>query len=343
MMKYNPMYRLFIRIKMTTYVALLATCAVFSQTEKNGLFSGVTAKPYLTAYTHMRTGRTGIHHRDTLFFKQEKVIFGVNVGLNKYWTAQVGIDLINMKTPYLKPAVINYAKNRWKVDIGIFYLSQLEESLMRFWNNRFIWQVAIDKWMHDPTADLGARVTYRWNDYLTTDVSIVSGAGYQHLTDEFHPMPAFRFTLSPVKMLKILGYVSTQRNEDVTRNSFSGFVHMEPNNTWKLTGEYHYKSNYNFAQGMQLYEPGMHLHVASVYATYNFTSWWSMVGRYDMIWSQMNGESGNRPEDGQAWLTGWIFRCAPSVRLSVDYCNKRPSVGTVGKEDWLYVCMEFKY
>ncbi|MDR1673434.1 MAG: porin [Bacteroidales bacterium] len=337
------MYKLFMRIKMAAVVAVVATCAAFSQTGKNGLFSGVTAKPYLMSYTHMRTGVTGVHRRDTLFFKQEKVIFGVNVKLNEYWSAQVGVDLINMRTPYLKPAMINYAKNRWKVDIGIFYLSHLEESLIRFWNNRFIWQVAADKWMHDPTADLGVRATYRWNDYLTTDVSIFSGTGYQHLTDEFHPMPTFRFILSPVKMLKLGGYASVQKNENITRHSFSGFVHLQPDNTWKLTGEYHYKNNYNYAQGRQLYVQDMRLHVASVYATYNFTSWWSMVGRYDVIRSEINGKSGNRPEDGQAWLTGWIFRCTPSLRLSVDYCNKRPSLASIGKEDWLYVCMEFKY
>ncbi len=291
-------------------------------------------KPYLHSFTQMRTDL----RRDTILFKQEKVIFGVNITLNKYWSARVGVDLIGMNKPYLKPTVLTYQKERWKVDAGIFFTSQMDLALSKFWDNRFIERVPADRFVRDPTADLGLRVTYQWSDFIATDLSLVSGNGYQHLGAATHPKPAFRVILSPGELVCFGGYASMQK-VDITETTVNGFFHLQMENKFKMTGEYHYKSNFHFVRKQQQ-------NVASLYSTYSFLPWLGVVGQYDIVWSD-NMDSFNTAwnifNDGKALIVGLIFRCFPTVRLSVDYLNWRPSARHIQKEDWLYVCLEFKY
>lgn len=299
--------------------------------EPGSFWSEIRIKPYLSSFTQMRVDL----HNDTVLFRQEKVIFGINIRLNENWNARIGIDLINMNRPYLKPTSLTWQKDRWTVDAGIFTPSQMDMASSFFWNNRFIERVAADKWVRDPTADLGLRVAYRWNDFLTTDVSLVSGNGYQRLTEKYHPMPAFRFVLSPLKPLKLSGYVATHKSDDVYTTSYSGFIHFEEER-WKITGEYFHKTNFRFEEDMKL-------NVTSFYSTVHLTSWLSILARYDLIRSHKTGSFDRNPDDGEMFIGGAIFRCFPSVRLSLNYCNRRPDYEEINKEDWLYVCVEFKY
>lgn len=291
-------------------------------------------RPYLMSYTQMRADL----RRDTVMFKQEKVIFGMNINLNERWSARVGIDLIGMKDPALKPAALTYQKDRWKIDAGIFVPSGLDLAMSEFWANRFIERVAADVYLLDPTADLGVRVAYRWNEFLSTDFSLVTGNGYQHLKVDKHPMPAFRILLAPVKQLTLGGYIS-MRKIDVIETGVNGFAHLQIENKWKMTGEYHHKANYHFKEGQQI-------DVVSFYSTCFLSSWLSVLGRYDVVWSNKTGASGEAwhvQGDGQALIGGVTFQCFPSVRLSVDYWNWRSAARLAAKEDRLYVCIEFKY
>jgi hypothetical protein len=186
---------------------------------------------------------------------------------------------------------------------------------------------------------LGLRVAYRWNSFITTDISVVSGNGYQRLTEKYHPKPAFRVILTPFKPLQLGGYISARKEGDVTETGFNCFAHLQKNDRWKITGEYHHKANCRFAEGQKM-------NVASVYSTYKLLTWMSLMGRFDFVKSNKahpSGESWNVLNDGNAFMGGLIFQCFPSVRLSIDYWNKRPPVKHIDREDWLYICVEFKY
>jgi len=293
------------------------------------------AKPFLNSYTQ---GRVDLN-RDTLIYKQEKVIFGLEVKLNQNWTARVGVDLIRMTTLYLKPTVLTFKKDRWTVDGGIFFTSEIDRTMHQFWANRFIERIAPDRWMFSSTADLGVRVAYRWNEFITADISLVSGNGYQKLTEKYHPKPALRVILTPVQPLQLGGYISARKEKNVTETGFNFFAHLQTGDQWKITGEYLQKINCRFAEKHKM-------DVVSFYGTYKPLPWMGLVGRYDFIKSNRvypSGESWNVQADGHAFIGGLIFQCFPSMRLSINYWNKRPPVKRIDREDWLYICVEFKY
>jgi len=320
-----------IRVYLLTIFLHLPLLACFAEETGRNF---IVAKPFLYSFTQMRADL----RKDTIIFKQEKVIFGLGVQLNKYWSARIGIDLINMNKPYLKPTVLTYRKDNWTVDAGIFFTSEMDKPFLQFWNNRFIDPVPADKWLYSPIADLGLRATYRWNDLITTDVSIVSGNGYQRLTEKYHPKPAIRVTLTPFQLLTLGGYISA-RKEDISETTLNCFAHLQMDNKWKVTGEYHHKSNCRFAEGRRV-------DVMSVYGAYNLLSWLGLMGRYDYIRSnreEPTGEKWNLQKDGHAFIGGLIFQCFPAIRLSIDYRNKRPAVRSIEKENWMYICLEFKY
>ena len=314
---------------------------VFLNLSLSACFAGETnpvcviVKPYLHSFTHARVDL----RRDTVIYKQEKVIFGLDIKMNENWLAKVGVDLIDMNKPYLKPTVLTFRKNRWTLDGGIFYTSELDKAMSQFWGNRFIDRVAVDKWMLLYSADLGVRATYRWSDFVITDVSIVSGNGYQHLRERYHPKPAFRAIITPFRSFQLGGYIAARKGEGVVETTFSSFAHLQMGDKWKATGEYHRQTDCRLANGHTL-------DVMSVYGTYYLMSWMGVMGRYDLIRSnkvEPSGENWNVSNDGQAFIGGLIFRCFPTVRVSVNYWNKRPSTRQKNKEDWLYLCLEFRY
>ena len=296
----------------------------------------VTVKPNIHSFTQ---GRADLR-RDTIIYRQEKLIVSLNIKMSENWSANVGFDYnFSKNIPYLKPAFLTFRKDRWTVDAGIFATSELDKAMSSFWGNRFIDRVAVDKWMRVSSADLGARVTYRWNDFITTDVSLSSGNGYQQLREKYHPKPTFRAIITPIRPLQLGGLIAVRKENDIVETSFSGFAHFQPSDKWKATGEYHRQADSRFVEGQRL-------DIASVYGTYYLTTWMSMMGRYDFIKSnRMNAsdENWNVQEDGQAIICGLIFRCLPTVRISVNYWNKRPSIKRIDKEDWVYFCLEFKY
>ena len=319
------------RLRLFIILLYLPLQVCFSQ-EKD--VSGIVAKPYIQSYTQ---GRIDLH-RDTIVYKQEKVIFGVDFKFNENWSAHVGFDLIGMNRPYLKPTAITFKKDGWTIDGGIFVPSEMDLTL-QFWGNRFIDRGAADKWLVGPTADLGLRVAYRWNDFISTDLSVVSGNGYQRLLEKYHPRYAFRSVITPFQSLKLGGYIAAREAEQVTETTFNGFAHLQANSKWKATGEYHLQTNSQFAEGRRL-------NIVSVYSTYTLLSWMSLMGRFDFLKSNKVGdsdESWNVRSDGHAFMGGLIFRCFPTVRVSVNYWNKHSSVKHIAGEDWLYVCLEFKY
>ena len=319
------------RFRLLSFFVILPFLICFAEETKP---AQTTAKPFLLSYTQARVDLG----RDTIIYKQEKVIFGIDLKMNENWSARVGIDLINMNKPYLKPTVLIYQKEQWTIEGGIFHTSEMDFSLSQFWGNRFIDRVAADKWIA-PSADLGARVTYRWNDFITTDVSLVSGNGYQLLLEKYHPKPAVRVVLTPLNTLKLGAYIATRHNKNFIETTFSGFAHMQIDGKWKATGEYFHQTNSRLTQGQKL-------NVASFYGTYRLLPWMELLGRYDFVKSnklEASNESWHVIQDGQAIIGGLIFRCFPSMRIAVNYWNKRPPVKRIKKEDWLYFCLEFKY
>jgi len=296
----------------------------------------VTVKPYIQSYTQ---GRIDLR-RDTVIYKQEKVIFGLNIKINEIWSASVGFDYSFSKNiPYLKPASLTYRKDRWTMDAGIFYVSELDKSMSQFWSNRFIERVAIDKWMLLYSADLGVRATYRWNDFITTDVSFLSGNGYMQLREKYHPRPSFRAIITPLRPLQLGGLIAVRKGEGFVETTFSSFAHLQMGNKWKVTGEYFRQTNSRLVEGQRM-------DLLSVYGTYYLTAWMGMMGRYDFINTNRIEplvENWNVRDDGQMIIGGLIFRCLPTMRVSLSYWGKRPVVKRLEKEDWLYVCLEFKY
>ena len=321
------------RIHFLTVFLYLSLLSGFAQETKP---AQVTVKPYMQSFTQ---GRIDLR-RDTVIYKQEKTIFGVNITMNENWSASVGFDYSFSKSiPYLKPASLTYRNDRWTVNAGIFYASELDKSMTQFWSNRFIERVAMDKWMLRYSADLGVRATYRWNDFLTTDVSFLSGNGYQQLKEKYHPRPSFRAILTPLRPLQIGAMLAARKEENITETTFSSFAHLQMDNKWKLTGEYFFQTNSRSVEGQRM-------DLVSIYSTYFLTDWMSVMGRYDLIKTnrtEPSGESWNVQEDGQVFIYGLIFKCLPMVRVAVNYWGKRPASKRMEKENWLYLCLEFKY
>jgi len=246
--------------------------------------------------------------------------------------------LIGMNRPYLKPTALNYQKDKLTVNSGIIFTSEMNIN-QQFWGNRFIEKVAADKWLRNPTADLGVRVSYKWNDFLTTDISLLSGNGYQKLTEKYHPKPAFRAIITPIQPLQLGGYISTRKEKDITETTFNCFAHVKIGEKWKATGEFHNLVNCRFVEGHNI-------NVTSFHTAYKLLFWLELMARYDFIKSNKpdgSNERWNFQNDGHEISGGLIFRCFPTVRTSINYRNKRPLVNSIEKGDWILVCLEFRY
>lgn len=298
--------------------------------------SKIKITPTLTSYSSYQYSLTS----DSTWFNQDKLIFGFVSEFNKHWSASVAIDMVNHDTKnsnkingYFKPAKITYQSNKLTVDAGIFILNQYE-SQTNFWGNRFVSKVYQDKYGLGYIADLGIHVTYKWNDFVSTDATLTTGKSHKLLDYRTPYKPAFRVILTPVKPLTLVAYYDMY-GASRKQQAFSFTADYRVNKI-SATIEYNRKDNFQFVSECAV--KGI-----SAYSNYAVTKRVGLFARYDYIKYQIPEQSQLANSGGNSVISGFYVRIFNYSRISLNYQNWRPSDTSRKKYDWLFMNLEVKY
>ncbi len=295
--------------------------------------------PYIYSYTDFRHSLK----TDTSYFKQEKLLVGINFRINENWSGQVRLDVIrydnkqnpNRLTPYIKPGNITYKKGKFTVDGGILLSSQMNDQLKK-WENRYIYRTFQDKQSFGWTNDLGIRTQYKVSPDFIVEAGILNGKGYRNLSLSFPLKYTGAIIFSPNEKLFFKAYTDTYK-KNIPQSTLATLFDCRKEGKYSFSFEYNYKWNYNFVAGENRYG-------ISLYSTIHFFENFAFISRLDKLYIKSPKTDFNNLEsiNNNLYLLGLQYQPLKQVRIAVDYqvCSYYKDIN---KDDtWLNLHLEYR-
>lgn len=247
-------------------------------------------------------------------FEVTRAYFGYGYKISKYWSAAVKLDVGNpgvgglQMTAYLKTAQVQYKKGGFKTQFGLIGTTAFN-MMEGAWGNRYLYKSFQDQNGFNPSADLGALVSYQFAPFISADFSVFNGEGYKHLQADSTFKYAFGVTLTPAKGLSLRAYYDYM-NKNAAQQTFSVFANYKASGV-NLGAEYSQQSNHGMVEGKN----------------YSGVSFWAeyqmkkvkIFGRFDHINSvTLTGQTmgWNYKKDGQTIVAGVEIAPVKGVKIS---------------------------
>lgn len=275
-------------------------------------------------------------------FEIGRAYFGYGFKLSPYFSGQVKLDVGNpgvgglQMTAYLKAAEVTYHRNGFKAEFGLIGTSAFG-MIEHLWQNRYLFKTLPDNNGFNPSADIGALVSYKFAPFISADFSVYNGEGYKHIQADSTFKYAFGLTLTPVKGLNIRGYYDVMK-KNAAQQSASIFADY---NTGGLNVAVDYESQVN--HGMV---SGKNYSGVSFFANYRFNKSVKIFGRYDHVSSAtMMGQTDpwNYKKDGSTVIAGLELDPVKGVRVSPNLQVWTPTVSSQHAVTGAYISAEYKF
>lgn len=271
---------------------------------------------------------------DSSMFDQEKVSFGARFTLNDYWSGNIWIDFL--KDPgepaYLKPAHLTYRNSNFKMDVGLFFLSQWRIQ-QRYWQNRYIHESFQSYYDLGWSADVGVRGTYTFNKLLKADVAVVNGDGYKKPGIAFPLKYGAAAYITPVDEALFKIYYDFYP-EDVRQNTLSVFVNYGESKKYTLSAEYNFKNGLEHIHSQA--------HGFSGYSNVHITDYIGIFFRYDQIWYEGALSTNQEPlrDNNHIILSGMQYELFANLRVAATY--KRMEYLSYDSDNIIQLSIEYR-
>jgi hypothetical protein len=251
-----------------------------------------------------------------------RAYFGYERSLGDYFSAEVKLDIGSpddiseysrlRRYAYFKNAGITFEYNRLTAWAGLFDMLQFKTQ-ENMWGYRYLYRSFMDEYRFGPSADLGLGAAYRFSPYLSADLVLSNGEGYQSPQRDNNYKTGLGLTIQPAESFTLRLYYSlfTVRSPQMTLSGFAGYTAEK----FRVAAEYNHQRNYQFNAGYDRFG-------YSAYSTYIVNDRWEVFVRYDHLFSNVIEESGtpwNLPNDGSALLGGIQYTPVPFIHLAIDY------------------------
>lgn len=293
-------------------------------------------KPIVTIYANYSAGLG--HANKESGFALERSYLGYQFEVAKNLGGKVIFDIGPTKVPgadlervaYVKNAMVTWSPGNFTLDAGLVKLEQFSVQ-EDFWGYRYIWKSFQDEYKFNSSADLGIIAKYKFNKYVSADLTFVNGEGYKKLSKGNNNRYGLGVTLTPIKPLVLRAYYDrydaegedAKAQESVTL--FAGYKHQ-----WFSLGlEYNKLWNSGFVSKQD--KTGY-----SAYATVHINKKFSVFGRYDDLTSRDHYFKG----DERRSIVGLQYRPLRYVRISPNFQTVNPANGKAS--NFLFLNVEFK-
>lgn len=280
-------------------------------------------------------------------FAVERAYFGYEYFLSENFTVNLKLDIgsPNQDSPYdilkryayFKNAALIYNKDKLTLSFGLIDLYQFKVQ-EKFWGHRYIYNSFQDKHKFGSSADLGAAVIYKFTDYLSADLSVMNGEGYNQLQTDNTYKTGLGITAIPIKGLTARVYVDYIEQDEI-QTTWVSFIGYDFKKIVQAGVEYNYQMN-------NKYNEDQNLHGFSAYASWQIFEKWQFFARYDKLWSNtLVGEpyEWNINKDGSALITGIQFSPIKNINIAANYQDWYPYAQNIDNESYFYLNLEYKF
>lgn len=316
---------------------------LFSQTEENTFTA--TGHVYGKVFSNFHYQLFSDEQESA--FAVDRAYFGYEHKVSEEFTVNLKLDIgspnqqssydILKRYAYFKNAALIYKKEELTISFGLIDLYQFKVQ-EKFWAYRYLYKSFQDEHKFGSSADLGASVSYKFNDYISADITVMNGEGYNQLQSDNTYKTGFGITINPVKGL--IGRIYADYTEqDEIQSTIAAFIGYKFEKIARIGVEYNYQQNNKYLLDHDLY--GL-----SVYGAFSFLEKWELFGRYDKLWSNtIEGDSydWNINKDGSALIAGLQFQAHKNVKIAANYQDWYPYVQNIENESFFFLNLEYKF
>ena len=330
--------------KISSLMVVLLILAAYQSSGQDKENPFANGKPIGLVFTNFNTGIN--QGSNPTAFEIRRAYLGYQFDLGNQFSAKIQLDIGNpddvseysllKRFAYFKDAYLQYTTGRFKFRFGIIPLQQFKTQ-EKVWGHRYIAKSVIDEHKLGSSADLGASVYYKANDYLDFDLTMMNGEGYSKLQTDYSYKVGFGATLRPWRGLILRMYFDAI-NKGETQLLWVNFIGYEFGDKASVGAEYDIMYNNKF-------EKDQDKDVFSVFASYNLNKKIQFFGRYDRVDSNiLDGDEHpwNLDKDGSAIIAGIQYKPISKVKISLNYQDWYPYEKNADNESFIYLNFEFK-
>lgn len=315
-----------------TILCVFCITTAFSQ-EKTFSFSG---KPIVTIFGNYHAGLG--HANKESGFELDRSYLGYQFSVTKELSGKVVFDIGTSKVEgsdleriaYVKNAMLTWQTGNFSLDFGLIGLEQFNIQ-EKFWGYRYIWKSFQDEYKFNSSADMGILAKYKFNSWLSADLSFINGEGYKKLNKDNRYRYSAGITINPVKSLTLRAYYDLYNGKGGDEKNqqslalFAGYKHE------KFYAGIEYNNLFNTKFQDDKNQTGY-----SAYASVDVYKKIALFGRYDNLTSKDDWNSG----DQQRALIGVQYSPNKYLQISPNFQTVNPRTGK--SSSYIYLNVGFK-
>jgi hypothetical protein len=285
-------------------------------------------------------------------FDISRAFLGYGYNFTPQWSATVIIDGASGNTdgklePCLRNAFVNYKNSGFELNVGMTKLYQfnIQEN---YWKHRYILKTIQDLNKMGNSADMGVTVAYKFNDYVSADVSLLNGEGYKKVIKNSATRFAGGVSVFPVKGFIVRGYADIYtESEDMRDKVPAGVTAVDFTNQKNLSLFAGYQDN-TVSGGVEYakmfdkgFIKGKNCDGISAFVSVKIAEKWRIFGRYDRMNSDKpaNFIENWNSLDGDFAISGAEWQVIKQIKVAPNF---RYAKNSAGKETfYLFVNFEF--
>lgn len=288
-------------------------------------------------------------------FDITRAFLGYKYQLTPTLSGQVIIDGASGRTSsnklevYLRNAFINWKDKGFDINLGLIGLLQfnLQEE---YWKHRYVLKSFQDLNKMGHSVDLGATIKYKFNPFISADVSLTNGEGYKNISKNNSTRYAAGLTLNPVKNTVFRIYTDLYNHSEALRDKLPEGIE---NSTYKdqytlaLFAGYQNKIISGGVEFNKIFNKGFiekkDCYGYSVYASAKVAPKWRVFARYDLMDSSKpkNFKEDWNDLDGQLAIVGVEFQPIKQLKISPNFRNINPDRDK--SEQYVFLNFDFSW
>lgn len=248
---------------------------------------------------------------------------------------------------YVRNAFINWNDYGFNVNVGEIGLLQFSIQ-EKYWGYRYVLKSFQDLNKMAPSVDLGFTGEYKFNDYLSADLSVTNGEGYKKVVKNNSTRYALGLSAYPIKNMILRVYADIYNDGEDFRDALPegvSDVNYKDQKTLSLFAGYKSDRVWGGVEYNRVFNKGFiedkDYYGYSAYGAIRINSKWSAYARYDIVDSKQNAKftSPWNDLDGQLMIAGVEFRPMKQLKISPNIRNLNPD--RAKSEQYVFVNVEF--
>ena len=325
-------------------VFILGSLTTFSR-DKDSTFFKLKGKAYGKIFTNFHSQ---INSGDNATaFEIKRAYFGYKSQLSKYFDAHIKLDIgspedlsdfsLIRRYAYFKNAYVRYKRKKLSTYFGIIDILHFKMQ-EKYWAHRYIDKSFNDRYKFGFKADLGFQVIYDWDEWISTDFTLMNGEGYTKLQGDNTLKAGAGISFFPIKNVVARVYYDYSE-KSIIQQSVATFLGYKIENKVIAGLEYNFRFNENFVENHN--RQGY-----SIYVSYYPLKKIQLFGRFDKVYSKkLENETNpwNLAKDGSAIIAGIEYSPIKYIKIALDYQGWYPLAKNEPNYQYIFLDVEIKF